>query len=309
MLVSRCCRFFVFLQMLSSGALVAEEPGVLRVDWLPGKAYVLETTTESSTQAGGAKQEMKITQGTELEATAAEGGGKDVRVTFSRIHGEMKGPNGEAKFDTDNPPASDPGLLETLGKSLGRAYVLKYDAKNRFVDSLDISAVDATGKPAPSLAELADKRAGANLFRKSMEMGLPPGPVKVGDAWTADETLSFPRAGETHVKLSGRFASVEEIQGRKHAKITFDGTLRSTDQARGSLPASFSISDKSKLSGVVFFDLERRVVSMSVSTTQLHLLVEDQMVEFEQKVTTRLNAVLDIRRAIPIEDDEALNKE
>ncbi len=309
MFVHRLSRLFVFLQLLFFSSVGAEEPGVLRVDWQPGKAYVLETTTESSTQAGGAKQEMTVVQGTELEVTEADGGGKDVRVTFARIRGDMKGPNGEAKFDTDNPAASDPGLMETLGKSLGRAYVLKYDAKNRFVDSLDISAVDAGAKPTPSLSELADKRAGANLFRKSMEMGLPPGPVKEGDAWTADETVTFPKAGETHVKLSGKFASVEEIQGRKHARITFDGTLRSTDQTRGSLPAGFSISDKSKLSGVVFYDLERRVVSMSVSTTQLHLLVEDQMVEFEQKVTTRLNAVLDIRRAIPIEDDEALNKE
>lgn len=295
--------------MFGSTTLLGDEPGVLRVDWQPGKAYVLSTETQSNTQAGDAKQEMTVTQGTEMEVSQMADGGKDVRVTFARIHGEMKGPNGVARFDTDNPAASDPGLLDTLGRSLGRAFILKYDAKNRFVDSLDISAVATAGQAVPSLSELADKRAAANLFRKSMEMGLPPGPVKLGDTWTADETLSFPRAGETHVKLSGKYASTEEIQGRKHAKITFEGTLRSTDQTRGNTPANFAISDRSTLSGVVFFDLERKVISMSVSTTQLHLVVEDQKVQFEQKVTTRLNAVLDIRRAIPIEDDEELNKE
>lgn len=294
---------------LLSGFALADEPALLRVDWQPGKAYLLETTTHSSTDAGDAHQTMTVTQDTEMEVTPSANGGKDVRVTFTRLRGEMKGPGGGARFDTENPAASDPGLLETLGTSLGKAFILIYDEKNRFVDSLDIAgAVDSAAK-VPVLSALADTKAAANLFRKSMEMGMPPIPVKEGDAWTADETLVFPRAGETHVKLSGKFASTEEIQGRKHAKITFDGTLNTTTAGKAKLPASFSITDKSTLSGVAFYDLERKVVSMSVSTTNLHLLVEGQPVKFEQKVTTRLNGVQDIRRAIPLEDDEALNKE
>jgi hypothetical protein len=303
-------RFAPLLVLLQAVTLQAvAEPQTLRVDWQPGKAYVLETETNSTTMAGGAQQEMAVKQGTEMEVTAMDDGSREVRVTFARVHGEMKGPNGSAKFDTDNPEASEPELLKSVAATLGRAFVLKYDQANRFVDSRDVSMEVNPDQVAPSLSEVADRRAAANLFRKSMEMGLPPGPVQLGDSWTADETLTFPKAGDTQVKLSGKYASNEELQGRKHAKITFDGVLKSTDMARGSLPAGFAISDKSKLSGVVFYDLERRVISMSVSTTQLHLIVEDQAVQFEQKVTTRLDAVLDIRRAIPIEDDEYLNKE
>lgn len=295
--------------LLLSGLAVAEEPALLRVDWQPGKAYLLETTTTSTTDAGEARQTMTVTQDTEMEVTPSANGGKDVRVTFARLRGEMKGPGGSARFDTDNPAASDPGLMETLGKSLGKAFILVYDDKNRFVDSLDIAgAADAAAK-LPVFSALADSKAAANLFRKSMEMGMPPVPVKEGDTWTADETLIFPRAGETHVKLSGKFATTEEIQGRRHAKITFDGTLNTTAEGKTKLPADFSISDKSTLSGVAFYDLERKVVSMSVSTTNLQLLVEGQTVKFEQKATTRLNGVQDIRRAIPLEDNEALNKE
>lgn len=282
---------------------------MLRVDWQPGKAYILETATEATTKAEGGSQKLSVTQRTEMEVTPTANGGKQVQVTFAHLKGEMSGPGGEAKFDTDKPAESDPDLLQSLGKALGRSFLLIYDGKNGFVEAKGLEGLAEPSADGLKLSALADARATANLFRKSMEMGLPPIPVKSGDSWTADEVISFPKAGETHVKMSGKFVGEEELQNRKHARISFDGKLQTSKEGKAKQPGDFSISEDSKLSGLVFYDLERHVVTMSVSTTRLELIVEDQPISFEQKVTTKLAGLQDIRRAIPLEDDAALNKE
>ena len=283
--------------------------GLLRVDWQPGKSYLWETTTEAVTKATGKEQKLTVTQHTEMDVTPLPDGGKQVRVTFTRIQGKMQGEGGKAEFDTEKPWESDHDLREAVGKNLGKSFILVYDAKNKFVDSKAIDQNTGLAYDAPALASLVELKSVANLFRKSMEMGLPPMPVKSGDSWSADETVTFPQAGETNVHLNGKYTSQEVFQGRNHARINFDGTLKTTDQGKAKQAGDFSLSDKSTLSGVVFFDLERGIISLSVSNARLEVLIGEEKVNFEQKISTKLTAIHDVRRAIPLEEDAALNKE
>jgi hypothetical protein len=48
---------------------------------------------------------------------------------------------------------------------------------------------------------------------------------------------------------------------------------------------------------------------MNVSTTKLDLVIDQQLVSFQQKSTMRLVGIQEIRRAVPLEDDEEKNKE
>ncbi len=280
----------------------------LRVDWRPGKAYILDTKTEVKTKAGEGNQMLTLNQRTELEVTPDAKGGKSVQVSFAHIEGKLEGPGGSAVFDTDKPAESDKDLLATLGQGLGKRFVLRYDAKNRFVESKAVDGLAAT-TDGPVLTTLSDVKTAGNLFRKSMEMGLPPGPVKLGDVWNGDEVITFPKAGETQVELSGKYVGEENFQEHKHAKISFDGKMKTTPKGKAKLPAQFSISDNSTLSGLVYYDLEQRVVTMSVSTAKLELNIDGEKMDFEQKVTTKLAGVQDVRRAIPLEDDATSNKE
>ena len=284
-------------------------PSLLRVDWQPGKAFVWETTTETSTMALDNRQTLNIKQRTDMEVLASPNGGKDVRVTFARLSGEMTGPGGSAKFDTDHPEASNPDLLLNLGQSLGKSFILQYDAKNRFTDVKTVEPLTGAGAAQSALPQLADIRAVAALFRKSMEMGLPPIPVTPGATWAADETLEFPKAGETKVKLNGKYVAREKFLDRDHAKIEVTGKIQTTEIGKTKQATDFAISDTSPLTGLIYFDLERQVITMNVSTTKLDLVIDQQLVSFQQKSTMRLVGIQEIRRAVPLEDDEEKNKE
>ena len=303
--------FTLFSLSQTPGPVLAEKagPSLLRVDWQPGKAYVWETTTETTTKATGNLQTLQIKQRTDMEVLASPNGGKDVRVTFAQLSGEMIGPGGTAKFDTDHPETSNPDLLSTLGQSLGKSFVLQYDDKNRFTDVKTVESLTGAGAANAALSQLADIRAVAGLFRKSMEMGLPPVPVTPGATWVADEILEFPKAGETKVKLNGKYEAREKFLGRDHAKIEVTGKIQTTESGKTKQATDFAISEASQLTGFVYFDLERHVMTMNVSTTKLELIIDEQPVSFDQKSTMRLVGIQEIRRAVPLEDDEEKNKE
>jgi hypothetical protein len=283
--------------------------GLLRVDWQPGKSYIWETTTESTTKVTGKEQRLTIQQRTEMDVTPLADGGKQVRVTFGRTSGKMQGDGGKAEFDTDKPWDSDHDLREAVARNVGRSFIMIYDAKNRYLEARGLDEMTGAASGGPVLSAMADAKAVANLFRKSMEMGLPPMPVELGETWSADETLEFPQAGETHVHLDGKYTSQEMFQERNHARINFEGKIKTTEQGKVRQAGDYALTENSKLSGVVLFDLERSVISLSVSTAQLEIKAGEDMIKFDQKVSTKLSAVQDVRRAIPLEDDEALNKE
>ena len=148
-------------------------------------------------------------------------------------------------------------------------------------------AMDLTG-----LTALADSRDVANLFRKSLEIGLPPLAVSVGDTWTADETMTFPQAGDTHVEMNGKFEGIEERDGRKHAKIAFEGKLSSVTR-KDKPVANIEIGQGSTMSGIIFYDIERRTTSLSSYNNHLKLIVAGQEVPFDQHITSKMLSIED----------------
>ena len=147
----------------------------------------------------------------------------------------------------------------------------------------------------------------ADLFRRSLELGLPRTPVAVGDSWTSDEAMAFPKAGKMKVQLKCKFDEIVDRDSRPQAKISFQGKLQSDlgespAAEDGTTPAastSVVMGSDSNLSGQVFFDLERHTVSVAVFLANLDLRINGNRLPVRQQVTTRLLGVQPLQEVIP----------
>ncbi|MDB6117136.1 MAG: hypothetical protein JWO08_917, partial [Verrucomicrobiaceae bacterium] len=252
--------------VFATACLHAEDPQMLRIHWESAKTYTLETQTETTFQKPGAEnppQKMDVIQTTTLGVrTDPPSSNHLVQVTFTGVRGEISSGKDVMHYDSTKPDESNPKLGQAIGRAVGKSFVLVYDEQDRFRDSRDFSSMASAPGSVIGLSALADTRDVVNLFRKSLEIGLPPLAVSVGDTWTADETMNFPQAGDTHVAMNGKFEGIEDREGRKHAKISFEGKLSSVVK-KDKPVANIEIAEGSTMSGVIFFDLERRVTSYS----------------------------------------------
>ena len=136
---------------------------------------------------------------------------------------------------------------------------------------------------------IADAKQIATLYRRSMEMGLPKIPVRPGDKWISDEVIPFAEAGDVQVKLHAKFEGVVDRGGRKHAQIAFEGSMET--QPETGTKRSVKVGPNSKVSGQVFFDLERQTITLSVLLGLVNLEVDGKKLPIRQQVTMRLAAM------------------
>jgi hypothetical protein len=265
----------------------AEDKESLRLHWKQGHTYTLETTTETS--AGSDRPgKMSMTQTTEMRVEKEKATSNNrVEVTFTSITGSLTAQGKTMSFDSKKPGDATPALREALGAALQKPFVLVYDQNDRFREARELGALSSETGTLTGIAALADSRAVANLFRKSLEMGLPSIPVSPGDTWNADETMTFPQAGEVHVDMTVKFDKWEERNGRKVARLVFDGKLANVDAAK-SVPGSISIGQGSTIAGTVWFDVERGMVDGGDYTSELRLSAMGEVVPMKQHVTSKL---------------------
>ena len=289
-------RLCLVLLAAASSLCAQEAKTLLRTDWQPGKNFRLETSTETSTRTPGtnSEQTMRTLQITDLQVRADPATGhRLVKSTFASIKGEL-GANGKTlSYDSSKPGETDELLQQMFGRSLGKSFVLVYDDKNRFTDVRGLGDLASQAGAVTSLSAIADSRDVANLFRKSLEMGLPPVPVGPGDTWSSDESITFPQAGEVAVQMNGKMDSIVDREGRPHAKIIFEGKFGNSQPTIDRPIPLVEIASGSSISGILFFDLQRKVVSFGTYTSTIRLQTPEMTVPFTQKVTTKMAAMVE----------------
>jgi len=278
------------LLLLNAAAVAQDEPLSLRLRWLPEHSYVQETTTETTTGLTAIgkpeDQKMKVKQTTNIRVTAAGTNEKLARVTFAALSGEVMLNGKKEIFDSTNLENANPMIRASVGQSVGKSFVLVYGADDRFIEVRDASTMAPPSQEGPDLEKLAEARQVADLYRRSLEMGLTKMAVKPGDRWTSQEAVNFPSAGPMNIELRAKLESVVDYEGRQHAKVTFEGEMKRADETAGA--RTVSIGDGSKVFGQVLFDVERGTVSFGAFRADIQLEIDGKKIPVRQQVTTKL---------------------
>ena len=288
--------FCLILPCLTAVAQQEEQAVELKLHWEPGVTYVQESETDTTsfltTLGRTSDQKLKVLQTTRIVAQKNAQGQTEAKVTIEHLLGEMSYEGASHVYDSRNPASSHPLLVRTLGGGAGRGFTMVYDAQDKFVEARDIGSM-VKGGPNPDLASIASAGQMATLYRRSLEMGLPQIPVRPGDKWISDETVPFPQAGIVQVKLNAKFDGVVDREGRQQARISFEGKMtskRDKDSTGREIATDrpVTLGEGSKVSGQVFFDLERRTIAMALFSASMKLRVEGKELPVQQQVTTKL---------------------
>lgn len=267
-----------------------EEPLSLRLRWIPEHTYVQETTTETTTGlkavGKGEDQKMKVKQTTEIKVTAAGTGEKLARVTFTSLSGEVMLNGKKETFDSANLKNANPMIQASVGQSVGKSFVLAYGEDDQFLEVRNSSTMTEAPDDGPNLVRIAEAKQVADLYRRSLEMGLPKAAVKAGDRWTAQETVDFPSAGLMNIALRAKLESVVSYEGRPHAKVTFEGEMKRADETAGS--RTVTIGEGSRVFGQMLFDVERGTVTFGAFLADIQLEIGGKKFPVRQQVTTKL---------------------
>lgn len=273
-----------------------ETPVELKLHWESGQTYLQESDTDTTnflTSLGKTSdQKLRLHQTTSISVIKTPKNQTEARVSIDSLLGEMSFEGKNFAYDSNNPDSAHPMLRQTLGGAAGRSFTLVYDDKGSFIDAKDTASL-VTGGVEPDLTSIANARQLAALYRRSLEMGLPKMPVLPGDKWISDESVPFPQTGTVQVKLNAKFDGVVDREGRRQAQIAFEGTMKSQRDKDGNgreldTERLVTLGDNSKLNGHIFFDLERKTISLAVFSASIHLKVEGKILPIRQQVTTRL---------------------
>lgn len=297
-------RFAAPCLILAAATAFAQEAVLLRPHWEAGKRYKQQTETQNTatlTPLPGQPMEQKLSvkQITDIQVKPDAGtANKRAEVKFLSVTGEMNLKGQTHKFDSADPQSAHPLLREGMMGTAGRSFVIVFDDADAFVELKDTEKLASDGTSVTGLAAMADARAIGELFVESLDMGLSDKPVKVGDKWTTEESLVFPQAGKMKVKLNSKYEENVQREGRKHAKVSFEGTIGSESTAQSADAAgegkpNVTLAGDSRLAGQVFFDLERRTISLSVFLSTLSLELSGNRIPLKQQVTTRLVSITD----------------
>jgi hypothetical protein len=278
--------------LLFSQPAATESPLDLRLRWLPGLHYVQESETVTESQADGAQvkagKQLRVLQTTEIRVKGEPAGEKRAQVHFKHLRGEALLNGKSEPFDSDRLDQASPQIRASIGKSVGKTFTLVYDAQDRFLEARHMGGMVEADASILSLPEIAESISVAELYRHSLELGLPKSPVAIGDSWTSQETLTFPNAGTMNLKLHGSLKQKKRLNGHWQAQITFHGQLQHSEKDPGLRVVK--IGPGSKLSGHLWFDLDRHTITESVLNTLVNLEVigSQTIVPVKQTVTTRL---------------------
>ncbi|MEN3941012.1 hypothetical protein WJU23_06950 [Prosthecobacter sp. SYSU 5D2] len=281
----------VLAALLAASALQAQDaPVSLKLRWLPGKTYTQETTTETNTAltavGKAADVKMKVVQTTVIQVEGEEKGPKEARVTFKGMTGEVMLDGKLQTFDSKDLREAHPMIKASVGQSVGKSFVMLYDKDDTFVEVKDTGAMTSSNLGNPVLVELAEAKEVAELYRQSLEMGLPKIKVKPGDRWTSQQTIQFPSAGTVNVELRVKFDAIVNYETGPHAKISFEGDMKS-EEAAGSV-RQVVIGKGSKTFGQILFDIDRGTVSFGAFRADITLDVQGQKLPIRQQVATKL---------------------
>ena len=266
--------------------------------WQPGKRYLFQTETETiiNLKALGkeGEQVLQVIQNTDVTVLPGkEAGTKELKVRFVTLRARMAAEGKTFLYDSEEPSESDPAMRQMLADSSGTGFSLIYTEDDKFLKLGVVEQPAAQPETEPSLLQVADARQVAELYRRSLEMVLPRPDVAVGDKWTSIEQMTFPQAGDMDVRMNCHYLENLDRDNRPHAKVTFQGRIAQAPEVDGKADhRTVKLGGDSTIAGHIFYDLERRAVSLSMFLGSIVINHEGKNLPVRQSVTTRLEDIV-----------------
>ena len=297
------CLLFCFAMAGTSDAQVPPDAAALSTrrltwHWQPGKRYLFQTETETiiNLKALGkeGEQVLQVIQNTDVTVLPGkEAGTKELKVRFVTLRARMAAEGKTFLYDSEEPSESDPAMRQMLADSSGTGFSLIYSDDNKFLKLGVVEQPAAQPETEPSLLQVADARQVAELYRRSLEMVLPRPDVAVGDKWTSIEQMTFPQAGDMDVRMNCHYLENLDRDARPHAKVTFQGRIAQAPEVAGTADhRTVKLGGDSTIAGHIFYDLERRAVSLSMFLGSIVINHEGKNLPVRQSVTTRLEDIV-----------------
>ena len=273
-----------------AGMLSAADKVDIRTHYQSGKVYTLETTMEMGATMpaagpGGNQQTNMIQTLTISVKDEAGSANRLATVKFASIKATMNMMGQPVSYDSADPAKALPFLQQAFGALVGKEFSLVYDKEDKVVEARGMDTVTPT--PVGGARSMDGKQM-VEAFKKSQEMFLPPQAVAPGDTWTFEGKVEMPPVGTFTSKGNGKFDSIVEVDGRKHAKLVISGTLAMTES---SSPAK--LGEGSTMAVEMLFDLERRIADNTTTTCDIKINAAGQEVAMKQKNVTKVTSITD----------------
>jgi hypothetical protein len=266
----------------------------MRQHWEPGKIYHLESNmdmdmTMPGMPAGGGQTTTVIQQ---MDITVSKEPGTDRKLAemkFAAIKAMINTAGQLMTYDSTDPAMSQPMLQQTFGALLGKSVTVIYDKDDKLVDVV----VPDNFMPTPLGAGTgpSGKQLGS-MFRESVDFGLPEQGLAPGETFNLEKKIDMQPMGSISTKMKGRFDSIVDHEGRKHAKIVMEGTLDIPDLP-AEVQAVVSMLPGAKITSETLFDLDRKIVSLNTTSTEMKMAAGGREMTMKQTMVSKLKSIED----------------
>lgn len=223
----------------------------LKLKWQPGKRYIFESSSNSSTKlplpgAGVMESNGKMTMRLNNDVKPFEGGVK-VGYGFSAIKMRQEMQGIVMEFDSED-PAKGGGLIAQILKPLVDVkFDAVYDKKGALVEVTGLDKLQVAGQMGVGKAELRAMAEQSSQF-------LPKKAVVPGDTWSADVKMPMGSiGGDLALTYSFKFEEIVKKDDREVARISITGKMNDAVKEGGEEVLKV---EAKKVSGTMLFDIE-----------------------------------------------------
>jgi hypothetical protein len=192
-------------------------------------------------------------------------------------------------YDSTDPAMSQPMLQQAFGAIIGKSITFVFDKDDQYVDVI----VPEGFMPTPlGMGRGPDGKQLGEMMRDTVQFGLPGRELAIGDTFDIEKKMNMPPVGSIATKIKGRFDSIVDHEGRKHAKLLTKGTIE-TPETPGGAPNLVSMLAGAKVTGETLFDIERKQVTRTTATTEVKMTAAGREVTMKQTTVSNLKSVED----------------
>jgi hypothetical protein len=251
----------------------SDPPVQLRAEWKPDRRYLLRVEAMQSMELPfppGSKtaQDTMVQQDYSVTVTNAGNGrkGLEMEVTALVVQAHF-GDQVVLRFDSLNQavPNEGPGV-EFLQRIIGGRIQFLLGTNNQVEKTTGIQELlgqmqGGGGNRGPGLrgnlmGGALQRMYGEDYFKQIIEVGsLPNTAVRVGDTWSLQREIDVGLAGQVAVSMTNTLRGWQEREGRKCARIEFQGTLTvKTNKVQGGMGLVGLALKDGRVSGKSWFD-------------------------------------------------------